>query len=267
MVFMIYFMLGEFGIFAIVGKWALRFQGVLKDFKDLLVEYSEMVHGWIELVGAIYSFVEDHGGFGRLGGFFIGLGCLAYCFFTEEEDLSSGRSSPSPSGASTPSMSPPPGSLNFASMVHLTQAQNQMNKQAFETKLTAALARLEAKNVQGVDVGSSSEEIKRMMMRLDDFEKLVREDVGMRRKEEPVTSAPAPPPPSRVAGGHAWGANAGMVPVLTSLPLLSGGGEMDLLQDAMMQEATPPKARKEVETMQGPVQDVRRRPRTRTRWR
>ena len=47
-----------------------------------------------------------------------------------------------------------------------------------------------------------------------------------------------------------------MVPVLTSLPLLSGGGEMDLLQAAMMQEATPPKARKEVETMPGPVQDV-----------
>ena len=49
-----------------------------------------------------------------------------------------------------------------------------------------------------------------------------------------------------------------MVPVLTSLPLLSGGGEMDLLQAAMMQEATPPKARKEVETMPGPVQDVTR---------
>ena len=106
-----------------------------------------------------------------MGGFFIGLGCLAY--FTQEEDLPSGGSSPSPSGAPTPSMNPPPESLNFASMMQLMQAQNQMNQQAFETKLTAALARSEAKNVLGAAVGSNSEEIKRMMKRLDDFEYVV----------------------------------------------------------------------------------------------
>ena len=95
-------------------------------------------------------------------------------------------------------------------MMQPTQAQNQINQQASETKLMAAPSRLEAKNGQVGDAGSNSKETKRMMKRLDDFEQLVREDAGMQRREGPlpgrgVGAAPAPPPPSKVAEGvKAW---------------------------------------------------------------